>query len=128
VSDLWPKALEAAVDARELLRLGRTTGATSRAYYAMFNAARALLVARAGIDLRDVKTHGGVLKLLSGRIIAQGLISDELGHALRDAFALRTNADYSPDPIDPEQASRTVALMDRFLENAAELLKRDAGP
>lgn len=128
MSDLWPKALEAAVDARELLRLGRATGATSRAYYAMFNAARALLVVRAGIDLRDVKTHGGVLKLLNGRLIAEGLISRELGHSLRDAFALRTNADYSPEPIDLDEASRTVALMEDFLRAASELLKGRAGP
>lgn len=128
MSDLWPKALEAAGDARELLLIGRATGATSRAYYAMFNAARALLVARAGIDVREVKTHGGALKLFHEHIIKRGLIADELGRALRDAFAVRTNADYSPDLIDLDEAKRIVELMDELIRSASELLDRDAAP
>jgi uncharacterized protein (UPF0332 family) len=128
VSDLWPKALDAAADARELLRLGRATGANSRAYYAMFNAARALLVARAGIDVSQVKTHGGALKLFNAHIIDQGLIPPELGRALRDAFSLRTNADYSPELIDLDEAKRIVDLMDRLLQAASEHLNRDPAP
>ena len=42
MSGLWRKACEAAEDARLLYRNERFDGACNRAYYAMFNAARAL--------------------------------------------------------------------------------------
>jgi uncharacterized protein (UPF0332 family) len=40
-ADLWNKAHQAASSARLLLNAGDTSGACNRAYYAMFDAARA---------------------------------------------------------------------------------------
>lgn len=63
-SDLMAKAARAALSARVLLDAGDADGASNRAYYAMFDAARAALLA-SGHDVG--KTHKGVLNAFSDR-------------------------------------------------------------
>ena len=60
--DLMAKAVQASASAKVLLDTGDADGASNRAYYAMFDAARAALLA-SGIDVG--KTHKGVSSTLS---------------------------------------------------------------
>lgn len=56
------KAMRACASARVLLDLGDVDGACNRAYYAMFDAARAALLAtEAPVETHLGKTHSGLI-------------------------------------------------------------------
>ena len=78
-ADLLAKAAQAARSARLLLSAGDPDGACNRAYYAMFDAARAALIAT-GQDVG--KTHRGVLNAFSERLVKAGAIPRETGRLL----------------------------------------------
>ena len=114
-----PKALleradQAAKSARLLLEHGDTGGATSRAYYAMFDAARAALVAT-GHELP--KTHRGLISAFSLHLVKGGLISIEYSRDLNQAERLRLIADYIGDPIERPTASEMIDRAERFVSN-----------
>jgi len=59
--ELWSKARQAVASARLLLDAGDTSGACNRAYYAMFDSARAaLLTTQANVSPGIGKTHSGL--------------------------------------------------------------------
>ncbi len=68
--DLMAKAVQAITSAKILLDAGDADGACNRDYYAMFDAARASLLA-SGYDVG--KTHKGVLNAFSERLVKDGL-------------------------------------------------------
>ena len=90
MNSLWDLADELALEARDLMRLGRYRGAVSRAYYAVYSTARVLLV-------------------------EPGLIPPEFGTGLRRLAAQRADADYHGPPVEHDQAVETLAFMERFL-------------
>jgi uncharacterized protein (UPF0332 family) len=60
-ADLMKKAARALKSSRSLFGEGDTDGACNRAYYAMFNAARAALIASgAPAEAAGAKTHNGL--------------------------------------------------------------------
>lgn len=62
--DLLHKALTAASSAKLLLKAGDSNGACNRAYYAMFDAARAaLLASKLSDDVLTIKTHSGLIRV-----------------------------------------------------------------
>jgi uncharacterized protein (UPF0332 family) len=64
--DLMAKARQAAVSARVLLDTGDADGACNRAYYAMFDAARAALLASgAPVEPEIARTHSGLISAFS---------------------------------------------------------------
>lgn len=80
VLEFLDKARQAAVSAQILLDTGDTEGACDRAYYAMFNAARAaLLVAQAPVRPEIARTHGGLITAFSQYLVKPKLIPVELG-------------------------------------------------
>src|SRR4029079_18831410 len=90
---LWGKAMEAAEDARLLLAAGRFDAAANRAYFAMFNAERALL-AKSGDDPGAMKKHATVQRRFSMKLVKDGPFGEEAGRALRQAGDARVIADY----------------------------------
>ena len=64
-------AEEAEKEARALFALGLYRGACSRAYYAMFNMARALLLLR-GREPEATKTHRTVIQMFSNEFVRNG--------------------------------------------------------
>jgi uncharacterized protein (UPF0332 family) len=122
VIELWDKALEAAKEARALQAANLPNGAVSRADYAAFTAARALLVSKAGIDVMKIRRHAAVHKLSSEHLVRPGLLSPELGRDLRALFEDRADADYSTTSVSREDAEHAIAVMERFLTEAATLL------
>ena len=71
-SELMDKAFRAARSMRTLLDDGDLEGATNRAYYAMFHAARAALSVK-GIDTDD-KKHGSIVGLFGQQFVKDGTL------------------------------------------------------
>ena len=77
--------------ARDLLRNNDYADSISRSYYAIFQAARALLALK-GLDSRK---HSGVISLFNRHFIKPGKLNKHLGVVLKDARRSREIADYT---------------------------------
>jgi uncharacterized protein (UPF0332 family) len=114
--DLMTKAARAAASAKLLLDAGDPDGACNRAYYAMYDAARAALMASsAPVDAETVRTHGGLISAFSLHLVKPGRVPVELGRALNRAEEIRRAADYKGDSIDEEQARWAVEQGQTFV-------------
>lgn len=107
-----------------LLAAGRCDGAASRAYYSMFNVARALLE-HEGLDLEAIKTHATVMRMVSLRLVGTGLIGKELGRAFRRAAETRQTADYDMISVTEAEARDRIASMERLIAVAEPILAKD---
>ena len=114
--DLLAKAIQAAASAKVLLDNGDADGACNRAYYAMFDAARAALLASgAPVEAEIVKTHNGLISAFSLYLVKTGRVPVELGKALNRAEELRLAADYKGDPVENEDAAWAVCQAETFV-------------
>lgn len=110
--DLMAKAIQAATSARVLLNTGDTDGACNRAYYSMFDAARAALLA-SGHDVG--KTHKGVLNAFSDRLVKNGPFAKEMGRLLKQAETFRYVADYEGAAVETSDARTMVEQAEEFI-------------
>lgn len=110
--DLMAKAVQALESAKLLLNAGDADGASNRAYYAMFDAARAALLTL-GLDVG--KTHKGVLSAFSDRLVKNGPIPKEVGRLLKHAETFRYVADYEGDPVELGDARQLVQQAETFV-------------
>lgn len=79
--DFIGKASRAAASARLLLDAGDVDGACNRAYYAMFDAARAALIkSGAPVPPEVAKTHSGLISAFSLHLVKTGQIPIESKH------------------------------------------------
>ncbi len=102
--------------AKLLLDAGDVDGACNRAYYAMFDAARAaLLVSDAPIQTEVARTHSGLISAFSMHLVKTGRVPVELGRGLNKAEEIRLVADYKGDSVDPEQAVWVVQQAKAFV-------------
>lgn len=114
--DLWNKAHQAASSARLLLDAGDTSGACNRAYYAMFDAARAaLLTSGATLSSEIGKTHSGLIHAFSQHLVKTGLVPKELGQSLARAHELRLIGDYTGDRVQATDAQTAVEQAAKFI-------------
>jgi uncharacterized protein (UPF0332 family) len=114
--DLDSKARQAAISARLLLNAGDTSGACNRAYYAMFDAARAaLLKAGVGGSPEMAKTHSGLIHAFSQHLVKTGQVPKELGQSLARAHELRLIADYTGDQVETADAQAAVDRAEQFI-------------
>jgi uncharacterized protein (UPF0332 family) len=109
---LMAKAIQAADSARILLDAGDADGAFNRAYYAMFDAARAALLA-SGHDVG--KTHRGVLNAFSERLVKTGSLPKEMGRLLKQAETVRYVAHYEGDLVHLSDARELVEQAETFV-------------
>ena len=115
--DLLAKAIRAAASANVLLGAGDADGACNRAYYAMFDAARAALLASgAPVEAEVARTHNGLISAFSLHLVKTGRVPVELGKALNRAEELRLAADYKGDSIDKEDAAWAVSQAQAFVQ------------
>jgi len=84
------KAKEKLEAAKYLLKGGFYDDAISRAYYAVFHAAKAILL----LFNEDPKTHEGVLHKFGLRIIKEGILDKKYGVILRRLKEMRETSDY----------------------------------
>jgi uncharacterized protein (UPF0332 family) len=115
---LREKALRAAHSARTLHAEQDYDGACDRAYYAMFNIARALLEDEGALKPDEAKTHGTVLRLFSEVFVLSGRAALELGRGFNFVQRLRAKADYSPVAVTAEESERAILLMEQLLQFA----------
>ena len=123
--DLMTKARRALASADKLLQDADNDGACNRAYYAMFDAARAALIAsKAPVPPEIAKTHSGLIAAFSLHLVKPGLFPVELGRAFNRTEDLRLVADYKGDAITEEEALWALQHAKTFLE---EVEKRFTG-
>lgn len=114
---LLAKATQAAASAKVLLDTGDADGACNRAYYAMFDAARAALLASGtAAALEIARTHTGLITAFSLHLVKTGRVPVELGKALNRAEELRLIADYKGDPIERDDAVWAVSQARVFVK------------
>jgi uncharacterized protein (UPF0332 family) len=106
------KAVQAATSAKVLLATGDADGASNRAYYAMFDAARAVLLAS---GFNAGKTHKGVLNAFSDRLVKNGPLQKEMGRLLKHAETFRYVADYEGSPVELGEAQKMVEQAENFV-------------
>ena len=110
------KAQRALASAHTLLADGDNDGACNRAYYAMFDAARAALIAsNAPVPPEVAKTHSGLISAFSLHLVKSERFPVELGRSFNKVEDLRLVADYKGDPIDTEQAQWAVEQSQQFV-------------
>ena len=114
---LMSKAVRAVASAKLLLEDDDLDGACNRAYYAMFDAAKAALMALVpGIDHSMAKTHGGLISAFSLHLVKTGTLPVEMGRALNRAHEIRQIADYTGDEVSVEQAQSVIEQADHFVQ------------
>ena len=121
--ELIIKAERAIASAKILYEANDAEGACNRAYYAMFDAARAILLAKIkSISPTVAKTHSGLISAFSLHLVKTGIVPSEYGQALNRAHDLRLVADYTGDFIEAkdvvwmiEQAKDFVKMMKKIL-------------
>lgn len=110
------KATRACASARVLLDLGDVDGACNRAYYAMFDAARAaLLAANAPVPPNIGKTHSGLITAFGQHLVKNGPVAKELGRQLKRAEEIRIVADYKGDSVELDDARQMVEQAETFV-------------
>lgn len=115
--ELLAKASQAAISAKLLLDAGDADGACNRAYYAMFDAARAALLASgAKVEAEIAKTHSGLISAFSLNLVKTGRVPIEFGKTLNKAEELRLIADYKGDPVEIAAASWAVSEAHVFVQ------------
>ena len=107
------RARQSLVAARDLARLGHHRDAVSRAYYAVFYAAR-----RAVQDAGSTAgTHRGVASEFGRLLVQTGRVAAEVGPILRRLLAARLEADYDDgDSLTPADVARWVAEATAFVQ------------
>ena len=120
--ELLNKAERASESSKLLLTAGDVDGACNRAYYAMFDAARAaLLSVDPTIAAETARSHTGLISVFSLRLVKTGIVPIELGKSLNKAEDLRLIADYKGDPIAQEQAEWVVGQAEHFVKSMLKL-------
>ena len=125
MTDLVASARDAADEARVLFKASLFSGACSRAYYAMFNAARAMLLSK-GHKREDAKTHKTVLRLFSLEFVQTGAFDAELARTLRRAADARHMADYEGG-VSEDEAAQIMAALEAFMGAAEAALAQGGG-
>jgi uncharacterized protein (UPF0332 family) len=114
------RAEKALRSAKLLLEHIELEDAVSRAYYAMFHAAKAILFSK-GVK---AKTHKGTISSFGEHIVKKGILDEEYADVLRKTFDLRQKSDYEIyTELDEELVRETVNNAEKFIEKVKELLK-----
>jgi uncharacterized protein (UPF0332 family) len=115
--DLMAKAAQAIVSAKILLDAGDNDGAGNRAYYSMFDAARAaLLAAQAPVEPEAIRSHGGLITAFSLHLVKAGSVSIEMGKSINRVQELRSVADYKDESITSNDAAWAVTQAQIFVQ------------
>jgi uncharacterized protein (UPF0332 family) len=110
--------------ARDNLQFGHLRAAVSRAYYAMFYAATALL----GSQGLWRSKHQGLIAAFGEHFVKPGLIEPHYGRILRDAFEARLDSDYGPNPdLNESSAEQLISNAETFVGRLAQILNLEQG-
>jgi uncharacterized protein (UPF0332 family) len=122
-AELIARARRSAASAKVLYDIDDMSGACNRAYYAMFDAARAALLAgKEPVKSEVIKTHSGLIAAFSLHLIKPGRIPTVYGKSLRQVDQIRLVADYSDEEPDRETAASSIEQANRFVRAVASYL------
>jgi uncharacterized protein (UPF0332 family) len=117
------KAYRALASARLLLADGDTEGACNRAYYAMFDAAQAVLLHDdPSLNPASTKTHRGLIAAFGERLVKTGCVPVDFGRSINQVERIRLLADYTGEGIDEEKSRWAVDQAAAFLVQMEALL------
>lgn len=109
--------------ARDLLRNDDFADSVSRSYYAIFQAARALLA----LEGADSRKHSGVISLFNLRIVKPGRVDKRLGVIMKDARRSREMADYTElAEFSREDAEAQIVDAELFILQVEGVIAKDA--
>ena len=115
------RAEESIQAARTLISTGHFDFAASRAYYAAFYAARAILLSE-GLEF---SRHSGVIAAIHQNFVKPRRLDQQYGKDLNWLFELRDIGDYGETRHVPQQdAERAIAAAAQFLKAIKELLNQ----
>jgi len=113
------RAEELLVVAEENLANAHPADSVSRAYYAMFHSATAILL-KIGVER---SSHKGIISAFGEKVIKTGKMDKRFHAYLRDAFDSRSVSDYLPFPDqDATQAKETLSQAKEFVQACRTLL------
>ena len=113
------RAEQAVNAAQKLLLEGYFDFSASRAYYAVFYAASALLL-KEGLEFRK---HSGVIAAIHQKYIKTGKLEKEMGQNLNWLFELRSIGDYGATVHVPKaDAEQAIGAARVFLEKVQSIL------
>ena len=118
VDKLLEQAANTLKAAEFLLQQEMFDDATSRGYYAMFNAAQAALASLGIFRSR----HSGVIAAFGYQFVHMGQFPAELHASFAEGFEPRVSTDYGPDSVDSSVAREMVSNAGRFLEAVTDQL------
>ncbi|MCD8117946.1 MAG: HEPN domain-containing protein [Lachnospiraceae bacterium] len=99
--------------ARILINAGDYCGAANRSYYAIFHSVRAIL-ALEGIDFSK---HAGVMAYFQKNYVKTGIFEKEYSRILREAFDVRSDADYDDYYIISKEKVEQQIIQAQFFRN-----------
>jgi uncharacterized protein len=106
-------------EARALHDASFPYGAASRAYYAVFHSARALLMS-IGIEARS---HKGIVSTIGEHFVRPGRISSGMGRLVSRMQRDREDADYSTGAVFTiQEAAQMISDAESFLAEARRLV------
>jgi uncharacterized protein (UPF0332 family) len=115
------KAEEFLQDAAANLEESRLKTAVNRAYYAVLNAARALLI----LEGVDPETHSGAVTTLSLRFIKTGILPVVIIRNFKILLSRRTDVDYGDfEIIEREDAEDSVKKAGDTIEQIKAVIQR----
>lgn len=127
--ELLGKAERALGSARLLLAARDVDGACNRAYYAMFDGARAALLTVPGNTEADAaRTHHGLVRAFGLFLVKTGIASVELGRSFNRVQELRAIADYSGALVEEGHAAEAVKQAEVFLAAMRPIVSDDRSP
>ena len=122
-AELIARARRSATSAKLLFDAGDLNGACNRAYYAMFDAARAaLLASNEPVKSEVIKTHSGLIAAFSLHLIKPGRIPMQYGKSLRQMDQIRLIADYSDEEVDRDTALSAIEQANHFVDAVGSYL------
>ena len=105
--------------ARILLAAGKHADSVSRAYYAAFHFARALLLTLP----EEPRSHGGVERLLQRDFVRTGALDPDTGKLFSRLQKFRQDADYTAEYLfTMAGATEEVQAAQRFVDSARAVL------
>ncbi|HAP67377.1 MAG TPA: HEPN domain-containing protein [Nitrospinae bacterium] len=114
------RAKEALTAAKNLLEDGLFADSISRAYYAIFHAARAVLLTKE----IDPDTHNGAISMFGLHFVKNGLIEERFGRIFNEAKDARELGDYIvTKEFTKEETGKRVEQATEFLQRMEGYLK-----
>lgn len=116
------KAKIAISSAHNLYATGDYDGACNRAYYSMFDAARAAIYNIFPDDSAgDGKTHRGLIKSFSTLMVVSCILPKDFGRYISQVESIRSKSDYSECITTKNDADNVLKIADEFVMGISEM-------